>query len=128
MSSFRAQLEANSFDLNMWLQEQLKSTVLKREIIEGLETMNSETWKLNCQMLNSSPSKRPTTEDCLLTLSKLTGSNFGGEEVDMLGRGFIRGAGKCRLPVNPKEYRKVVSHFDSSIPLGLVLEEDENGR
>ncbi|GMH89399.1 hypothetical protein TrVE_jg8073 [Triparma verrucosa] len=127
MSSFRAQLEANSFDLNMWLQEQLKSTVLKREIIEGLETMNSETWKLNCQMLNSSPSKRPTTEDCLLTLSKLTGSNFGGEEVDMLGRGFIRGAGKCRLPVNPKEYRKVVSHFDSSKPLGLVLEEDENG-
>jgi serine/threonine protein kinase len=68
MSSFRQQLQDSNFDLNIWLQGQLASTILSKSIIDGLGYMKSNNagpWKLVQRMLQKDPQRRPTVTECL---------------------------------------------------------------
>ena len=77
----RWQLADVDYNLSLWLQQQLKSTILPGGVVEGLEYMKRDeggTWRLMERCLAEDPDRRPGVDECLASLEVMQSRREGG--------------------------------------------------
>jgi len=138
MSSFRGQLADVDYNLSLWLQQQLKSTILPGGVVEGLEYMKRDeggTWRLMERCLAEDPDRRPGVDECLASLEVMQSRREGGGTAAVLQNpsNFLSGIATaedemiCAVPDSSEgatDVTRHIAHFAAGRSLGLVLEED----
>ena len=145
IASFKQQLELADFDLNFWLQANLRATVRADGHEEGLRYFSRygcAPWRLVARMLTMRPEDRPSAAECLAEVEKWQveegkGGGGAGDEGEVTSvDSFIKaifsssedgsiggGLDSCEIPSSAAAHT-VTTQFRAGRPLGLVLADD----
>ena len=118
-----SQLADVDYDLSLWLQQQLKSTILPGGVVEGLEYMKRDgggAWRLMERCLAEDPDRRPSVDECLASLEAMRSRREGGGErgvVQAPPPDFLSGIATaedemvCAVPISSEGATNVTSHI-----------------